>query len=80
MDPNCIRSPLIFEFLVVSYDLDSNRCQSRWLKNSCGLYLEKYLGIALVTVSREIKLKNKDHFFSFPVLFANILLLVRANP
>jgi hypothetical protein len=56
MDPNCIRSLLIFEFLVVSYDLDSNRYQSSWLKNICGLYLEKYLGIPLVTVSSEIKL------------------------
>ncbi len=37
MDPNCIRSPLIFEFLVVSYDLDSNRSQSSWLKNISGL-------------------------------------------
>jgi hypothetical protein len=52
MDPNCIETPLIFEFLVDSYDLDSNRCQSSWLKNICGLYLEKYFGIALVTVSR----------------------------
>jgi hypothetical protein len=48
MDPNCIRSPLIVEFLVVSYGLDSNRCQSSWLKNICG--------IPLVTVSSEIKL------------------------
>jgi hypothetical protein len=56
MDPNCIRTPLIFEFLVVSYDLDSNSCQSIWLKNISGLYLEEYLGIPLLTVASEIKL------------------------